>query len=258
MDAALTTRKGWPDMDGIDLAGKTALVTGASRGIGHAAAQCLSELGANVVLTARTQDAVDTAAETIGGGVGFAAHAADEDAARRCVDFTLEHFGSLDILVNNAATNAAYGPLVDQHYDAFRKTIDLNVWAPILWSSLAARTWMSAHGGAIVNTASLGGLTTESNLGIYNASKAALIHFTKQSAVEFGPTVRVNAVAPGVVRTKLSEVLWREQEQTLADSLPLGRIGEPEDIGRAIAFLASDAAAWITGQVLVIDGGAIL
>jgi NAD(P)-dependent dehydrogenase (short-subunit alcohol dehydrogenase family) len=245
-------------MDGIDLAGKTALVTGASRGIGHAAAQCLSELGANVVLTARTQDAVDTAAETISGAVGFAAHGDDEDAARRCVAFTPERFGSLDILVNNAATNAAYGPLVDQHYDAFRKTIDLNLWAPILWSSLAARRWMSAHGGAIVNTASLGGLTTESNLGIYNASKAALIHFTKQSAVELGPTVRVNAVAPGVVRTKLSEVLWREQEQTLADSLPLGRIGEPEDIGRAIAFLASDAAAWITGQVLVIDGGAIL
>jgi NAD(P)-dependent dehydrogenase (short-subunit alcohol dehydrogenase family) len=161
-------------------------------------------------------------------------------------------------LVNNAATNAGYGPLVDQHYDAFRKTVDLNMWAPILWSCLAARAWMSEHGGAIVNTASLGGLVTEPNLGIYNASKAALIHLTKQCAVEFGPSVRVNAVPPGVVRTKLSEVLWRDQEQALTDSLPLGRIGEPEDIGRAIAFLASDAAAWITGQILVIDGGAML
>jgi len=241
-----------------NLIGKTAVVTGASRGIGHAAARCLSKLGVNVVLTARTQDAADTAAATVRGAVGFAAHAADVDAARRYVDFTLERFGRLDILVNNAATNAAYGPLVDQHYSAFRKTIDLNVWAPIVWSSLAARAWMSEHGGAIVNTASLGGLTTEPNLGIYNASKAALIHLTKQSAVELAPTVRVNAVAPGVVRTKLSEVLWREQEQAVADALPLGRIGEPEDIGQAIAFLASDAAAWITGQVLVIDGGAIL
>jgi len=241
-----------------NLIGKTAVVTGASRGIGHAAARCLSKLGVNVVLTARTQDAADTAAATVRGAVGFAAHAADVDAARRCVDFTLERFGRLDILVNNAATNAAYGPLVDQHYSAFRKTIDLNVWAPIVWSSLAARAWMSEHGGAIVNTASLGGLTTEPNLGIYNARKAALIHLTKQSAVELAPTVRVNAVAPGVVRTKLSEVLWREQEQAVADALPLGRIGEPEDIGQAIAFLASDAAAWITGQVLVIDGGAIL
>jgi len=251
-------RQGWPDMDAMDLTGRTALVTGASRGIGHAAARCLADLGANVVLTARTQGAANAAAESVPGAVGFAAHATDEDAARRCVDFTLERFGCLDILVNNAATNAAYGPLVDQHYETFRKTIDVNVWAPIMWSSLAARAWMTEHRGAIVNTASLGGLTTEPNLGIYNASKAALMHLTKQSAVELSPTVRVNAVAPGVVRTKLSEVLWREHEHVLTDSLPLGRIGEPEDIGRAIAFLASDAAAWITGQTLVIDGGAIL
>jgi NAD(P)-dependent dehydrogenase (short-subunit alcohol dehydrogenase family) len=252
------TEKEWPEMDGSDLTGRTALVNGGSRGIGHAAVRCLADLGANVVLTARTQDAADTAAENVQGTVGFAAHAADEGDARRCVDFTLERFGRLDILVNNAATNAAYGPLVDQNYEAFRKTIDLNMWAPIMWSSLAARAWMSEHGGAIVNTASLGGLTTEPNLGIYNASKAALIHLTKQSAVELAPRVRVNAVAPGVVRTKLSEVLWREHEQALVDSLPLARIGEPEDIGRAIAFLASDAASWITGQTLVIDGGAIL
>jgi NAD(P)-dependent dehydrogenase (short-subunit alcohol dehydrogenase family) len=245
-------------MNAINLKGKTALVVGGSRGIGHAAAQCLADLGANVVLTARNQDDADKAAETISGAVGFGAHAGDEEAAERCVDFTLEHFGRLDILVNNAATNAAYGPLVDQHYDAFRKTIDLNLWAPIMWSSLAAKAWMRQHGGTIVNTASLGGFTTEPNLGVYNASKAALIHVTKQTAVELAPTVRVNAVAPGVVRTKLSEVLWREHEQTLNNSLPLGRIGEPEDIGRAIAFLASDAAAWITGQTLVIDGGAIL
>jgi NAD(P)-dependent dehydrogenase (short-subunit alcohol dehydrogenase family) len=245
-------------MDSMNLTGKTAVVTGGSRGIGHATARYLSQLGANVVLTARTQDAADAAAETVPGAVGFAAHATDEDTALRCIDFTLERFARLDILVNNAATNAAYGALVDQRYDAFRKTTDLNMWAPILWTSLAARRWMSEHGGAIVNTASLGGLTAEPNLGIYNASKAALIHLTKQCAVELAPTVRVNAVAPGVVRTKLSEVLWRTQEDALADSLPLGRIGEPEDIGQAIAFLASDAAAWITGQVLVIDGGAIL
>jgi NAD(P)-dependent dehydrogenase (short-subunit alcohol dehydrogenase family) len=245
-------------MDGMSLKGKTALVSGGSRGIGHAAAQCLADHGANVVLTARKQDDADKAAETVCGAVGFAAHAGDEDAARRCVDFTLERFGSLNVLVNNAATNAAYGPLVDQHYDAFRKTIDLNLWAPIMWSSLAAKAWMRQYGGVIVNTASLGGFITEPNLGVYNASKAALIHVTKQIAVELAPTVRVNAVAPGVVRTKLSEVLWREHEQSLNNSLPLGRIGEPEDIGRAIAFLASDAAAWITGQTLVIDGGGIL
>jgi NAD(P)-dependent dehydrogenase (short-subunit alcohol dehydrogenase family) len=252
------TRQEAPDMVGMDLKGKTALVTGASRGIGLAAVRCLADLGADVVLTARTQDAADAAAENVRGAVGFAAHAADEDAARRCVDFTLEHFGRLDILVNNAATNSAYGLLTEQNYSAFHKTIDVNMWAPIMWSSLVARAWMSQHGGAIVNTASLGGLKTEPKLGVYNASKAALIQLTKQSAIELAPTVRVNAVAPGVVRTKLSELLWREHEQALTDSLPLGRIGEPEDVGWAIAFLASDAAAWITGQTLVIDGGAIL
>jgi NAD(P)-dependent dehydrogenase (short-subunit alcohol dehydrogenase family) len=245
-------------MAGMDLTGKTALVTGASRGIGQAAAQRLAELGANVILTARTQDAADAAAEKISGAVGFAAHVADEDAARRCVGFAIERFGRLDILINNAGTNSAYGPLAEQNYSAFRKTIDVNMWAPIMWSSLAAQAWMSQHGGAIVNTASLGALTTEPKLGVYNATKAALIALTKQSAVELAPTVRVNAVAPGVVRTKLSELLWREHEQTLTDSLPLARIGEPEDVGWAIAFLASDAAAWITGQTLVIDGGAIL
>jgi NAD(P)-dependent dehydrogenase (short-subunit alcohol dehydrogenase family) len=242
----------------MDLNGKTALVTGASRGIGRAAATCLADLGANVILTARTQEAADAAAEKIGGAVGFAAHAADEDAARRCVDFAIQRFGSLDILVNNAGTNSAYGLLTEQQYSAFRKTIDVNLWAPIMWSSLAAQAWMSQHGGAIVNIASLGGLATEPKIGVYNASKAALIQFTRQSAVELAPTVRVNAVAPGVVRTKLSELLWREQEQSLTDTLPLARIGEPEDIGWAIAFLASDAAAWITGQTLVVDGGAIL
>jgi NAD(P)-dependent dehydrogenase (short-subunit alcohol dehydrogenase family) len=245
-------------MAGMDLNGKTALVTGGSRGIGHAAADRLADLGANVILTARTQEAADAAAEKIGGAVGFAAHAADEDAARRCVEFAIERFGSLDILVNNAATNSAYGLLTEQQYSAFRKTIDVNMWAPIMWSSLAARTWMSQHGGAIVNIASIGGLATEPKIGIYNASKAALIQFTRQSAVELAPMVRVNAVAPGVVRTKLSELLWREQEQSLTDTLPLARIGEPDDIGWAIAFLASDAAAWITGQTLVVDGGAIL
>jgi NAD(P)-dependent dehydrogenase (short-subunit alcohol dehydrogenase family) len=235
-------------MDGMNLKGKTALVTGGSRGIGHAAAQCLADHGANVILTARNQDDAEKAAETVSGAVGFAAHAGEENAARQCIEFTLERYGRLDILVNNAATNAAYGPLADQDYDAFRKTIDLNLWAPIMWSSLAAKAWMLEHGGAIVNTASLGGLITEPNLGVYNASKAAVIHITKHAAMELAPTVWLNAVAPGVVRTKLSEVLWREREQDLRNSLPLGRIGEPGDIGRAIAFLASDAAAWITGQ----------
>ena len=246
-------------MTGLGLTGRTAIVTGASRGIGLAIAQALAAAGANVVLTSRKQDAADEAAKQVtGNAAGFGAHATDEDAARACVGFTIERFGSLDILVNNAGTNPAYGPLIDQDHGRFAKIMDTNLWAPILWTSLAVKTWMGEHGGAVVNTSSVGGIAVAANLGVYNASKAALIQVTRQLALELGPKVRVNAVAPAVVRTRLAEALWRDYEDALSASYPLGRIGEPEDVASAVAFLVSDAAAWITGETLVVDGGALL
>ena len=246
-------------MTGLDLTGRTAIVVGASRGIGLAAAQSIAAAGANVVLTSRSQESADAAAAQVGGSaIGVAAHAVDEDAARSCVDLTVERFGSVDILVNNAGTNRAYGPLIDQDHERFTKTFDVNLWAPLLWTGLVTRKWMGEHGGSVVHTASIGGMAPDANIGVYNASKAALIHLTKQLALELSPKVRVNAVAPGIVRTKLAEALWKEQEQAVSASTALGRIGEPEDVGSAIAFLVSDAASWITGETLVIDGGQVL
>src|SRR3954454_4627864 len=243
-----------------ELQGRTAIVTGASRGIGLAIADALLEGGASVVLTSRHQEAAETAASSLGSerAVGFGAHATDEEAAAACVAFAIDTFGSLDILVNNAGTNPAFGPVVDQDKGRFMKTLDVNLWAPALWTGLAWRAWMSEHGGTVINTASVGGLVVGPNLGVYHASKAALIHLTKQLALELAPKVRVNAVAPGVVRTRLAEALWKEHEAQVAGVTPLGRIGEPADVGSAVAFLASDDASWITGETLVMDGGQIL
>jgi NAD(P)-dependent dehydrogenase (short-subunit alcohol dehydrogenase family) len=243
----------------LDLTGRTAVITGASRGIGLAIAQQLADAGANVVLTSRKQESADAAAAQIGGNaLGVAAHAVEEDAAQRCIDLTLNRFGSVDILVNNAGTNPAFGPLLDQDHGRFAKIFDVNLWAPLLWTSLAVKGWMGEHGGAVVNTASIGGMAFEANLGLYNTTKAALIHVTKQLALELSPRVRVNAICPGVVRTRLAEALWKEHEQALSASTALGRIGEPADVAAAVAFLVSDAASWITGETLVIDGGQLL
>jgi NAD(P)-dependent dehydrogenase (short-subunit alcohol dehydrogenase family) len=240
-----------------DLSGRTAIVTGASRGIGLAIARSLIDAGASVVLTARTQEAADEAATSLGSdrAVGIAAHAAHEDEAQACVDQTIERFGSLDVLVCNAGTNPAFGPVTLVEKSRFDKTFEINTWAPVMWTGLAARAYMGEHGGSVIHTTSIGGYSAGGMLGVYGASKAALIHLTAHMAIEFAPKIRVNSIAPGVVRTKLAEALWKEHEAAVAATIPMQRIGEPEDIGPIAAFLASDAARWITGQTIVADGG---
>ncbi|MCE1180552.1 MAG: SDR family oxidoreductase [Micrococcales bacterium] len=246
-------------MKGLDLTGRVAVVTGASRGIGQAIAASLHELGATVVLTARTEEAATAAAAEVGERAhGIGAHVADEEQAQACIAQVMERFGRLDILVNNAGTNPAPGPVIAQDRSRFMKTMEVNLWAPVLWTGLAHRAWMGEHGGVVINTASIGGLHVSDMIGTYNVSKAALIHATRQMAMELGPKVRVNAIAPGVVRTKLAEALWKEHEAEVSAATPLGRIGEPEDVGSVVAFLASDAASWVTGEVFVIDGGQLL
>jgi NAD(P)-dependent dehydrogenase (short-subunit alcohol dehydrogenase family) len=237
------------------LEGRTAIVTGASRGIGLAIAEALVADGASVVLTSRGDGAEKAAAGFGDRVVGMRAHASDETAARACIRAAIEHFGSLDILVNNAGTNPAFGPLVEVEQASMTKILEVNLLAPLLWSRLAWNARMHEHGGVIINNASVGGLDVAPNLGAYNASKAALIHLTRHLAVELAPNVRVNAIAPGVVRTRLAEALWKEHEEAVAATTPLGRIGEPADVGSAVAFLAGDGARWITGETLIIDGG---
>ena len=247
-----------------ELAGKTAVVTGGSRGIGRAIAFALAAEGANVVISSRKQESLDEVAQQLRRThpdvrvLAKAAHVAEQEQAGEVVDATVAEFGSLDVLVNNAGTNPYYGPLVELDEQRAEKTVRANQWAGLLWTQLAWRAWMSQHGGSIVNIASIGGMATEPGIGYYNATKAAVLHLTGQLAHELAPGVRVNAIAPGIVRTHLARALWEPHEQQLNESLPLGRIGEPEDVAKAAVFLAGGSSSWMTGQSLVVDGGALV
>jgi NAD(P)-dependent dehydrogenase (short-subunit alcohol dehydrogenase family) len=241
------------------LDGKVALVTGASRGIGRAIAEAFVRAGAKVMLSSRKKPALEAAAAAIGGAVDvFAAHAGSPEQGAACIAATLERFGGLDILVNNAATNPHYGPAIDVDAAAFDKIFEVNLRGPLFWTQEAWRRSMRERGGAILNIASVGGMSFGGEIGIYDTSKAALIHLTKHLAVELGPRVRVNAIAPGLVRTDMAKVLVETWGEQAARRWPLRRIGEPADIAGAALYLASDAASWVTGQVLAVDGGALL
>ncbi|WP_030165635.1 SDR family oxidoreductase [Spirillospora albida] len=246
------------------LQGKTALVTGASRGIGKATAVALAAEGANVVLSSRKQDALDEVAKEIRAeypGVGVlakAAHVGDPEQAEACVDAAVAEFGGLDVLVNNAGTSPHFGPMTEIEPAAAEKTVQVNQFAVVLWTQLAWKKSMRERGGAVINIASVGGLVTEHGIGYYNATKAAVIHLSRQFAMELAPRVRVNCIAPGLVKTALARALWEENEEQISKYMPLGRLGEPEDIAKAAVFLAGDASSWMTGQTMVVDGGSII
>jgi NAD(P)-dependent dehydrogenase (short-subunit alcohol dehydrogenase family) len=246
----------------ISLEGKVALVTGASRGIGKAIAASYAEAGAAVMLSSRKQDALEAAAGEMDGAAGetavFAANAGEPDQIAACVAATVARFGRLDILVNNAATNPYMGRPIDIDLPRFDKTWQVNYRGPVVWVQQAWAAWMAQHGGVIVNMASVGGLSVEPSIGHYNVTKAALIHLTRTLAADLAPGVRVNAIAPGLVKTYFARALWEQAEDAIAARTPLKRLGEPADIAHAALFLASDLASWITGQTLVVDGGALV
>jgi NAD(P)-dependent dehydrogenase (short-subunit alcohol dehydrogenase family) len=240
----------------ISLEGKVALVTGASKGIGRAIATSYAASGAKVMLSSRKLDQLEEAASSIDGDVAvYAANAGDLDAADACVAATIERFGRLDVLVNNAATNPYFGRTLDVDPGRFDKTFQVNLRGPVFWSQAAHRRAFADAPGVIVNIASVGGLRAESGLGVYNLTKAALIHLTRQLAHEIGPT-RVVGIAPGLVQTDFAAFLVENFGDSLAASLPVRRLGEPQDIANLATFLASDLASWITGETYVIDGGA--
>jgi NAD(P)-dependent dehydrogenase (short-subunit alcohol dehydrogenase family) len=243
----------------ISLKGKVALVTGASRGIGKAIATGYAGAGASVMLSSRKQDALEAASAEIDGETAvFAANAGEPDQIQACVEATIERFGRIDILVNNAATNPYMGRPIDIDLPRFDKTWQVNYRGPVVWIQEVWKASMAEHGGSIINISSVGGLSVETSIGHYNVTKAALIHLTRTMAADLSPNVRVNSIAPGLVKTDLARALWEAGEDAIAARLPLKRLGAPEDIANAALFLASDMASWITGQTLVVDGGALL
>ncbi len=243
-----------------ELKGKTALVTGGSRGIGKGIAHRFIEAGASVMLVSRKGDACESAAAELGGDTAWhAGHVGRPEDAEACIDAALQRFGRLDVLVNNAATNPWNGLTIDCDLPRWDKTFEVNLRGPFVWTQLAWTRWMRENGGSVINVSSNGGFVTSAALGVYNVTKAALIQLTKQLASELGPKVRVNSVAPGLIRTDFARVLWEgKRGELVAKATPLERLGEPKDIGDAALFLASDASSWITGQTLVIDGGALI
>ena len=243
----------------LRLDGKVALVTGASRGIGRAIGATYAAAGAMVMLSSRKEEALRSAAATMTGEVDVhAANAGDPAAAAACVAATARRFGGVDILVNNAATNPYFGPAIDIDAARYDKTWDVNVRGMHIWTQEAWNTSMRDRGGVVVNLASVGGMSIGAGIGIYNTTKAAVIHLTRVLASELGPGVRVNAIAPGLVKTDMARALWEADEAAIARRTPLRRLGVPDDIAHAALFLASDAASWITGHTLVVDGGALV
>lgn len=240
---------------------KVAIVTGASRGIGLGIAQRLVDEGARVLLTARGEDTLKEAVEQLGGpdkaiyaaGKGDNSEHQDEAIAQ-----ATEAFGPVDILVNNTGINPVYGPLIEMEDRAITKLFDVNVLSTMQWTRKVYEASMKERGGSIVNLSSVAAVRQPNMIGFYGATKAMITHITKQYAMELGPDIRVNAIAPAVVKTKFAEKLYEEGEEKVAAAYPLKRLGVPEDIAALAAFLLSDEASWITGELIVADGGVTL
>ena len=247
----------------FNLSGKIAIVTGSTKGIGRAIATALAEAGAHVTVSSRD---VDRVAETAKGltdaghqALGVPCNVGRKEELQTLVDSSRAHWGPADILVCNAAINPYYGPAMDIPDDVFAKIMQTNIQSQLWLTQMAVPDMRAKKGGAIVLVSSIGGLRGSDLIGAYNISKAADMQLARNLAVELGPdNIRVNAIAPGLVKTDFARALWEDPEfaDPRVEATPLGRLGDPEDIAGAAVYLASDAATWMTGQTLVVDGGA--
>jgi NAD(P)-dependent dehydrogenase (short-subunit alcohol dehydrogenase family) len=251
----------------FDLTGRVAVVTGSSRGIGRAIAERLAEHGASVVISSRKAAACIEAAETINGAlrrkaaIAVAANISSKEELQRLVGETNRLLGGIDILVCNAASNPYYGPMSGISDEQFRKILDNNVLANHWLVQMAAPTMIARKDGSIIIVSSIGGLKGSPAIGAYNVSKAADFQLARNLAVEWGRhNVRVNCIAPGLVRTDFARALWENPEtlKAVTATTPLKRIGEPDEIAGAAVFLASKASSFMTGQTIVVDGGATI
>ncbi len=246
----------------FSLEGKVALVTGASKGIGEAIAKLYAACGARVVINSRKQEELDKVAESIraegGQCTGIAANAGDTAACKILVDATVALYGGIDILVNNAASNPVYGPIVQCEEWAFDKIMNVNVKAPFELSKLVYPIMKERGGGSVINISSIAGITPDAGLGMYSVSKAALNMLTKVTAKEWGADhIRVNAICPGLIKTKFSEALWQNEKwlERFVKQLPIARMGTVEEIAGLALFLASNASGYCTGSIFTADGG---
>jgi dehydrogenase/reductase SDR family member 4 len=246
----------------FDLTGKVALITGASKGIGKAMAIAMGQAGASVVISSRKQDALEEVASEMRSDdievYPVSCYVGDQQSMKTLIDRAVEKYGGIDIMVNNAAINPVFGPVVDTDEAGFDKIMQVNVKGPFELAKMAYPIMLSRGGGSVINISSIGGLTPEAMLGIYSVSKAALISLTKVMAKEWGPHgIRANVICPGLIKTKFSEALWSNEKimNSVMRKQPLDMLAVPEDVAGLALLLAADAGVFCSGGVYTIDGG---